>query len=138
MPFITTLLAAACLWSGEPRPQTLTVQIRTTFDRSIKSQIIKSAFFTEAAAIWQPYGVELVWSDEEMPVSTTPTMQLRVAVVRRHGTPVERVGKPVLGVTMMEGGQVLGPIRVQFDEIDSLLHEREGRAQGWHDWEVGR
>src|SRR4030095_1560850 len=138
MPMLATLLAAACFWSGDapiaPRAETMTVQMSTLFDRSIKSRTIKKACREEATAVWQPYGVDLVWSDEELPGS----MRLNVNVVRQHGIVNHRAGKQVLGVTMMEGSEVRGPIRLKYDELESLLHQRQGFTPGWSEWEVGR
>jgi hypothetical protein len=143
VPLTSGVCAAICAlcWSsvGAPAAQpvdTLTVHLKLGFDPSITSKMVKDVVREEAAAIWKPYGVDLVWSAE---ADDSAPLHYDVAIVRQGGAAGHRVSEPVLGRTVLNPqGVVRGPIRIFLDSVDALLDELHGGNPWLHDPELAR
>ena len=130
---------AFCLWNLGPlhswERDTLRVHLAIEFDRTITSNVVKKVVRNEAAAIWDPYGVELLWSDRE---SDDAALRLGV-VIARHQPDAGLDGSPaVLGCARVNrSGIVGGPILISLDAIEKLLRQRPSDPV-LHDLELGR
>jgi hypothetical protein len=117
------------------RSDVLTVHVRVAYDQSITSKLLRRSFRNEAAAIWEDYGVEILWSDSEVPAD----VHLDAIVARKRSDRVLTVREPVLALTRLENGAVREPIRVLFDTIDAMLQERhEGIESARYEQVLGR
>jgi hypothetical protein len=128
MPLTSSILAglcAFCLSSAAPSspsrpPDTLAVRVNLRFDRSITSDLIKTVLKEEAAAIWNPYGVDLLWSDGDGGAAP----HFDVIVARHQRGAVLNRSEVVLGITTIDrSGVVCGPIRIWLDTIESLFQQ---------------
>jgi hypothetical protein len=122
MRLTSNIVAAFCLCipgtSPPPQPDTLAVHLNLQFDRSITSKTIKAVAKDEATAIWSVYGVDLQWTDQEVPAALCLDV-----IVERYGRHVGLDGSlSVLGrTTIAPGPAAQAPIRVSFDAIDSII-----------------
>jgi hypothetical protein len=141
MPLTGHVLAAfcaCCLGLAEPsraRPDTLRVQVKVEYDRSIAPNVLKAVFKEEATAIWKVYGVELLWSDSRVGVA-----QRLDVIVGRNQTDAALVQSPsVLGHTTIDRSWVVrGSIGISFDAVSALLDERQGADPALHEVELAR
>jgi hypothetical protein len=114
---------------------TLTVHINLEFDAAIRSKTIKTIARNEAAAIWKPYGIELLWSDNRL---CAAALHLNVSVARSQPDAALDGLPLVLGDTMVDpSGVVHGPIRISLGAVEQLLKRRPSNP-ALHDYELGR
>jgi hypothetical protein len=131
------LLGALCLWRPDVPPPLqaahLTLSVAITYAPSMSSRAFKKIVETETAALWRPYGVDVVWTGTSDPralslAATVDRAPLRPAVA----------GRPVLGTAELMSGDAIepdAPIRISMDAIEAALEERYG-AQAMHDYIV--
>jgi hypothetical protein len=130
MQLLGSILAAFCFcapsMSLPPQWDRLTVNVNLALDRAINSKAIARTAMEEAAAIWRPYGVDLLWTD----AGTQAALSLDVIVEpsRHH---VDTVGmQAVLGrTTVASGSGAPSPIRLSLAAIDSLLERQHNPNQ---------
>jgi hypothetical protein len=133
------VFSAIWMWTADPpypqRADTLTTHLIVEFDRTITSNVIKRTARNEATAIWKPYGIELLWSDNG-PCAAALHLDVSVA---RYKPDLTLDGLPlVLGRAMVDpSGVVQGPIRISFDAVEQLLRRRASNPV-LHDYELGR
>ena len=141
MSFTNAVLAVVyglSMWSttssAAPPSDTLTVHITIEFDAAIKSTVSRAIALREATAIWKPYDVELLWSDEQCDAA----LHLHV-IVGGHAPGTVLDGSPaVLGTaTVMGAGRANGPIRISSEAIEWLLVHRPETVPALHDQEFG-
>jgi hypothetical protein len=142
MSFTNAVLAVVyglSMWSttssATAPSDTLKVHITIEFDAAIKSPVAKAVAMRETTAIWKPYDVELLWSDEQCDAA----LHLDV-IVGGHQPGTILDGSPaVLGTTTVMGaGRANGPIRISSEAIEWLLVHRPETVPALHDQELGR
>jgi hypothetical protein len=114
-----------CLWpavaSAGAETNPLTVHIRLTFDRSISAKLIRTWMREEATALWEPHGVQIIWSDSEVDAA----FHLDVIIARRQVGMEPDHEESALGLTTIDrSGRLHGPIRILSDTIESMMGQR--------------
>jgi hypothetical protein len=139
MSGILTVLCACCLCPAPPSQphgaETFTVHVNIEFDQSIKSKVVESVLKAEAAELWKAYDVGLLWTSG----GCDAAVDLDVVVAGGEGSEAAG-GRPLaLGkTTINQSGVVQGPIRIEFDTLDSLIKHRSDAVTLLHDLELGR
>ena len=88
----------------------------------------------EAARIWQPYGVDIIWAEN----GVEPSLRLHASVERDTDLTVVAGSGPVLGrATVDPSGETPGPIDISFDTIDRMLQDQTDNP-GVHELQLGR
>ena len=96
----------------------LSVHLRVMMDRSITLQPNEMIAEREAAAIWQPYGVDLRWNDEKPAAALCLDVVVGHVIAGPHGVDAASVmGR----VTIVPGLEARGPIQISLDSIESVL-----------------
>jgi hypothetical protein len=122
MQLISSVLTAFCFcaqsMSLPPEWDRLRVNVNLALDHSITSKSIAPVAREEAAALWQPYGVDLMWTD----AGTQAALSIDV-FVDPAGRYVDTVGmQAVLGhTTIFPGPGAPSPIHISLSAIESLL-----------------
>lgn len=114
-----------CLWAAVPSASAetnqLTVHIRLSFDRSVSAKLVQSWLRQEVTELWQPYGVEILWSDTDVEAA----FHLDVIVARRPVGVVPDHAETALGLTTVDrSGRLHGPIRILSDRIELMVGQR--------------
>jgi hypothetical protein len=133
------MFSAIWMWTADPpspqRADTLTTHVVVEFDRTITSNVIKRTARNEATAIWKPYGIELLWSDNRL---CAAALHLNVSVARSQPDAALDGLPLVLGDAMVDpSGVVQGPIRISLGAVEQLLKRRPSNP-ALHDYELGR
>jgi hypothetical protein len=122
MPFISSVLTAFCFcapsMSLPPEWGRLRVNVNFALDHSITTKAIAPVAREEATALWQPYGVDLLWTD----AGARAALSIDV-FVEPGGRYVDTVGmQAVLGhTTIFPGPGAPSPIQISLSAIESLL-----------------
>jgi hypothetical protein len=112
------------------------VQVHVAFDPTISSTAIRRIVKEEAAAIWKPYGVELVFSEDGDVTDPAPGLPRIDVTVERSA---RRAGEsqPVLArATIAPGRLVPDAIRISFDAVDVVIEDHYGDHPGLHDFTI--
>jgi hypothetical protein len=133
---LAAFYACGMAFAPLPRPSNgVAVHVHMKFDRPV-SRAVRRVLEEETAAIWNAYGVELVWSDKR----DSAAIRFDVIVgVQGKARRDRRASHAALGVTTIDqSGFVRGPIHLWVDTIESLLDQRDGSNPALHDQELGR
>jgi len=131
---IPLLLSAVAPLSAQSSG-TLVVTMNARFDRSVSSSVTKSVARQEAAGIWHDYGVEILWDRS----AVEPALHFDVVVASAKTERVPSNSFAVLGRTELDHeGEVVGPIRVNYEAIEEVLEFRETSSPLLREREMGR
>jgi len=125
MQLLSSVLASFCFCASgmslPPEWDHLRVRVNLELDHSIRSKAMATIAREEAAAIWKPYGVDLLWTD----AGAQAALSLDV-FVDPSGDRIDTVGmQAVLGhTTIFPGAAAPSPIRISLAAIESLLEHR--------------
>jgi len=121
-----SLAAVACLFClfspglshGAP-PDALTVQVTMIFDPSRTTAATMRVLTHETEAIWNAYGVGLLWSDGR---AARAALHLAVVVDRdRAAFDVDHAQPELAHTTLDRTGTARGPIQISLNTIETLI-----------------